>query len=291
MLRAAHRGAATIADAAGVVRFLRHAACPDGGFRGRADDGDLYYTVFALQSLAALAAAPDDAALARFLARFDGGDSLDFIHAACLARCWVLASPAGAPPAVRRSLAAHIETFRSADGGYHASPGSPRGTAYGCFLALGAAEDLAADLPDASGLARCLDSLRTADGGYANEPAAAVASTPATAAAVTVLAVLGWPVPPETIAWLRARARPSGGFLAAPQAPIPDLLSTATALHALAVAGAPPLDSSAQAACGEFVRGLQASDGGFRGHWADDACDIEYTFYGLLALGHLGTRP
>jgi hypothetical protein len=32
---------------------------------------------------------------------------------------------------------------------------------------------------------------------------------------------------------------------------------------------------------------LWSAEGGFHGHWADDHLDAEYTFYGLLALGHL----
>ena len=36
-----------------------------------------------------------------------------------------------------------------------------------------------------------------------------------------------------------------------------------------------------------FLDSLWDARGGFHGHWADDHLDAEYTFYGLLALGHL----
>ena len=157
---------------------------------------------------------------------------------------------------------------------------------YGCFLALGAIQDLGANVPDATGLARCLDGLATGDGGYANEPGVPMAAVPAAAAAVTVLTELGRPVPPQTVGWLRRCTAAGGGFLVAPAVPAPDLLSTATALHALGRAGA-ALDGPARAACLGFVFDLLGDDGGFRGHLADDAADCEYTFYGLLALGHL----
>jgi hypothetical protein len=39
--------------------------------------------------------------------------------------------------------------------------------------------------------------------------------------------------------------------------------------------------------CLDFVDSLWTSTGGFYGNWADDAVDCEYTYYGLLALGHL----
>jgi hypothetical protein len=41
-------------------------------------------------------------------------------------------------------------------------------------------------------------------------------------------------------------------------------------------------------ACLDFVDSLWNAEGGFHGNWTDDELDCEYTFYGLLALGHLG---
>jgi prenyltransferase beta subunit len=64
------------------------------------------------------------------------------------------------------------------------------------------------------------------------------------------------------------------------------LLSTATALHALSGLGEglEPIRER----CLDFVDTLWTNDGGFHGHWDDCALDVEYTYYGLLALGHLG---
>ena len=39
--------------------------------------------------------------------------------------------------------------------------------------------------------------------------------------------------------------------------------------------------------CLDFIDSLWTSRGAFYGHWADDTLDCEYTYYGLLALGHL----
>lgn len=74
--------------------------------------------------------------------------------------------------------------------------------------------------------------------------------------------------------------------MAMPLAPIPDLLSTATSLHALACLDL-SLSASAKELCLNFLDSLWSAEGGFHGHWADDHLDVEYTFYGLLALGHL----
>jgi len=85
--------------------------------------------------------------------------------------------------------------------------------------------------------------------------------------------------------WLLQRCHERGGFFAAPRAPVPDLLSTATALHALAALHADI--GSLREPCLDFVDTLWTSAGGFYGSWADETLDCEYTYYGLLALGHL----
>jgi prenyltransferase beta subunit len=91
----------------------------------------------------------------------------------------------------------------------------------------------------------------------------------------------------DTVAdWLLGQVHPQGGFMAMPLAPIPDLLSTATALHALACLET-PIPSAIKEACLDFIDSLWSAEGGFHGHWNDDHLDAEYTFYGLLALGHL----
>jgi hypothetical protein len=76
-----------------------------------------------------------------------------------------------------------------------------------------------------------------------------------------------------------------GGFLPFPGAPIPDLLSTAVALHALD--GLQTDFSRIGEPCLDFVDSLWTAKGGFHGTWDDDVLDLEYTYYGLLALGHL----
>ena len=77
----------------------------------------------------------------------------------------------------------------------------------------------------------------------------------------------------------------SGGIMAVPQAPMPDLLSTATALHTLTVLGEDLSDWSEF--CLDYIDSLWVNTGGFYAHWSDDKLDVEYLFYGLLALGHL----
>ena len=108
----------------------------------------------------------------------------------------------------------------------------------------------------------------------------------ATAAAIALLHQLGMPINTTAGDWLLAQIHSDGGWLAVPGAPLPDLLSTATALHALSCLDR-PLSDAQREKCLDFVDTLWSAEGGFHGHWADDALDAEYTFYGLLALGHL----
>jgi len=131
-----------------------------------------------------------------------------------------------------------------------------------------------------------LKKLETPDHAWNNHPNLPTGSTNPTAGAVVLLNNLHLPINAEVGKWLRARLHAQGGFVAVPDAPIPDLLSTATALHALAALDVRLTEEQTES-CLDFVDSLWDASGGFHGHWSDDYIDCEYTFYGLLALGHL----
>jgi len=267
-----------------VESFIRSQLNPDGGFSNRAGESDLYYTVFGIESLVALQAKPPVEEVARYLRTFGSGDGLDFVHLACLARCWAGVSRNVSAP-LADSIAARIETHRTADGGYNQASDASYGTAYAAFLAWGAYQDLGLTAPDADGLATSLHNLRAADGGFANMPGTPSGVTTATAASVTLMRQMGRDPDPSLSEWLLSRCLPAGGFFAVPGAPIPDLLSTATALHALA--GLHVAFNGLRGPCLDFIDSLWTNRGGFYGHWSDDAIDTEYTYYALLSLGHL----
>jgi prenyltransferase beta subunit len=285
MLAAAREAQGLLGDGAERVRrFVRNHLQDDGGFCGRSRGSDLYYTVFGLEALRALDGEFPRERVAEFLRGFGDGAELDFVHLACLARCWANL-PNGPDESIRASIARRLESYRAADGGYASKPRGACGTAYGCFLALSGYQDLDRPMPQAQRMAECLESLRAGDGGYANQRGSPVGLTPATAAAACVLCEMGRPTDRALGEWLLSRC--GEGFFAVDGAPVPDLLSTATALHALGRLGC-AIDPIRRKRCRSFVEGLQADSGGFRGHWADASCDCEYTYYGLLALGHLG---
>jgi prenyltransferase beta subunit len=284
MLQAMRLARNQLGDSSALVReFLRSQLGPEGGFRDRSGRSDLYYTVFGLESLIALGETVPSEILP-YLDGFGPGGKLDLVHLCCLIRC---RAGADLPPskADLEAMISKLESYRTPDGGYNAERGSTVASAYGCFLVTMAYEDLGKKIPIKDQTVHCLKQLQAADGGFANQPNQALGLTPSTAATATLLRSLGEGFPPGLESWLLSRRHPDGGFYATPAAPIPDLLSTATALHALAQMGVSldPLRES----CLDFIQSLWTGDGAFLGSWADSAPDCEYTYYGLLALGHL----
>ena len=292
MLQVARLARRTLGESADLVAaFVESLATPDGGYVNRGGRSDLYYTAFALDALVALdrPSSPEARAATRgYLESFGSGRDLDFVHRCCLARAWAAYPAECLPPETRAALLAGIDAHRSADGGFNARSGADRGSAYGCFLAVNARADLREPFADggreAAAIAASLAALRTSDGGWSNSGSHDRGSTTATAAAIATLQSLGRAAPEAAAEWLLSRRHPAGGFTAAADAPIPDLLSTAVALHALDAVEAPWREHRDGVL--DFLDSLWTAEGAFHGSWADDQPDAEYTFYGLVALGH-----
>ena len=287
MLQVARVAPKALGESAELVRaFFARQFSAEGGGCDRDGRPDLYYTIFALAGLQAMQAEIPREQTEAWLRGFGDGAGQDFVHLGALGRSWAAIGLERMPAGLVGNLSARIETHRSRDGGYDGDVDSPHGNAYGCFVALGAYQDLQCQMPEPLRMVQCLKFLETSDGAWANARGLKVGSTNATAAAVTLLHQLGVPVNQNVGDWLLAQVHPDGGFLAMPQAPMPDLLSTATALHALACLER-EVPARVRERCLDFIDTLWNADGGFHGHWADDHLDAEYTFYGLLALGHL----
>lgn len=81
------------------------------------------------------------------------------------------------------------------------------------------------------------------------------------------------------VKWLQQRQDETGGFYANEEAPIPDMLSTAVTLFTLRLIGAEFKDAT------QFIQAHWLDCGSFAPTLLDDYSDVEYLFYGLLALG------
>jgi len=265
-----------------VVEFLRLREHQAGGFQGRSETPDLYYTVFGLEGLMALDADVDGERHRAYLDSFGDGRTLDLVHLASLMRCRATVSQEA------HLNAKALSVLQCGDGGFHTVSAAETGSAYGCFLALGMRQDLEAFSPSQQDLLPCVRALRRPDGGFANDSSTPTGSTPATAAALCVLHYLRQPLPEDSVAWLLAQAQDQGGFLAAPGMAMvagPDLLSTATALFALSRAGV-DLTTLRERTL-DYLDTLWDPQGAFQGNNLDPTLDCEYTYYGLLALGCL----
>lgn len=297
MLQVARLASRLLGESTDNVRAFLADQVEGGGFRDRQGERDLYYSVFGVDALAAvhhgiadeseLAARPELADAPAFVETFGtgsgAGEGLDLVHLACLAR--VRSALGLLEASTLDGLATRLLDLRRDDGGWAMTPDAETSTSYGTFLAIGAMQDLGLPIGRPSAAVELLESLALDHGGYALDASTPVATTPTTAASIVALRQLGARAPDRAAEWLRGRFHRQGGFLAAVDAPMPDLLSTAVALHALSVLEA-PVDDLREPLL-DFVDTLWISSGGFYGHWADEEADVEYTFYGLLALGHL----
>ncbi|MGD9162567.1 MAG: terpene cyclase/mutase family protein, partial [Desulfobacteraceae bacterium] len=266
----------------------------DGGFLGRDNKSDLYYTVFGLELLMALDFPIPVDSLEKYLNTFGHGRELDLVHLASLTRCHVDLSEVtqtAIDSSLRDGLTERLPELRCKDGSFSTSVSDEHGNAYGCFLALAMYQDLDVPVPDPGAIRKCLDALIMEDGGFANEMTGRISATPSTAAALCSCHMLGLPLPPGSVEWLMNQIHSHGGFCAlSKENPlcIPDLLSTATALQALSYSDNIKIQREQHL---DFLDSLWNHQGGFSGSWADPTVDCEYTYYGLLALGYLADIP
>ncbi|MGC8744017.1 MAG: prenyltransferase/squalene oxidase repeat-containing protein [Verrucomicrobiia bacterium] len=277
-----------------VAGFVKSNQNPDGGFRGRSNESDLYYTMFGSDSLVALKSKPVYP-IGKFISKYVSTESLDFVHLCSLINLLTArlqteqnTMETGEFEIISiniKQMAEKIEKYRSADGGYNVIEKSFRSSIYGSFLAISVLEETGAPLTNAPSIIDSIRKLESNDGGFANELGMKEGTTTATAAAIILLNKLGCDIQSEKTDWLLKMLHKSGGFLASPSTPIPDLLSTATALHCLSEIGFDM--SKIREQCLDYLDSLWSGEGAFYGNWVDEKTDVEYTFYGLLALGSL----
>lgn len=158
----------------------------------------------------------------------------------------------------------------------HGDPHSP----YSQFIILSLKEDMGIKLDNSSKIPDLLSEYRVEGGGFCNIKGSGLSSTNATVAALAVLGKLSGFDKNADISYLSSTQDECGGFYANTSAPVPDILSTATALFILKCYNvSPKIDPNS------FIDAHWVTSGGFCATLLDELSDVEYTFYGLLAIG------
>jgi geranylgeranyl transferase type-2 subunit beta len=278
--------------------YLLAAQRDDGGFAGREGGSDLYYTGFALRSLAILGLLEGPVAeraaaflRSRLVGHAPAIDVFSLVYSAALVESAdgrdVFAE---CNPRWREALDATLEALRRPDGGYAKTDEGAAGSVYHSFLVLLCRQLLGSNQPEPRRLADFVLGHRRDDGGFVEMTMMKRSGTNPTAAAIAALAILAaldQPTREGAIDFLAEMQTDEGGLRANTRIPIADLLSTMTGLLTLADLGA--ADQIDQRAVRRFAESLQLPDGGFHGAAWDGGWDVEYTFYGLATLALLAT--
>jgi geranylgeranyl transferase type-2 subunit beta len=278
------------------VAYCQAAQQHDGGFAGRQGGSDLYYTGFALRSLAVLGVLDGDMAerSADFLrGRLHAAESIiDFVS--LIYGATLLESAAGIDilgnqaDAWRDAVAERFETLRRSDGGYAKGPRGRASSTYHTFLVMISLQLLKRGVREPERVAEFLRSQRSGDGGFREIRVSKRGSTNPTAAAIATLQMLDaldGGIRDEAITFLAGMQNEEGGLRANTRIPVADLLSTFTGWLTLMNLEAPGAIATDRAR--RYVESLQESPGGFRGASWDAGRDVEYTFYGLGCMALL----
>lgn len=276
MLKTLKRGVDTLGNEARqrIKLFVESQLAVEGGFCNKSGCADLYYTSFGLLLSHVLGVDFNKEKMERYLQQIDV-ENLDLVHYAAYMRCCMLCRLAQskigfAINALRREPIRDLESFSSLPNNDIRSP-------YSQFILYSLLEDTS----NATNFL-AFDDYQTPSG-YTNIFGSENVSTNATAAALMVKGqALGYDKSDMGVDQLSEMQLECGGFKAERSTPMPDLLSTATALFALKCYDVEPKFSAA-----EFVEAHWLDSGGFAATVLDSKSDVEYTFYGLLALGTL----
>lgn len=238
---------------------------------------DLYYTAFGWLLSYALNI-PLDAKKRKAFIDGQEEDALGLIHYAALVRCRLLDMlmrkdilQLAWNSLNRKQDIRPLSSFREVP---QHDPNSP----YSQFIWQGLLEDMGGQMQVS--VKENLAIYHVNDGGYSNSVHSDMAYLNATAAALALVGQAdGWK-PNDDVETLRSMQESSGGFKASAEAPMEDLLSTATALFVIKQFGVKPKYEVI-----DFITSHWLQNGGFSATILDETSDVEYVFYGLLAIG------
>lgn len=272
----------------------------DGGFPGREGGADLYYTGFAVRTLALLGGMDEEICrrLGRFLRRCEP-ESLSIIDLTSWLYSAVVLQASGGEDLLADAAAdwsdrivARLEQVRTADGGYGKTEEGTAGSTYHSFLVVLTYELLGRKVPKPNRLIQFLYDRQREDGGFVEIAPMKRSGTNPTAAAVAILRMydaLDDEIREGIRGFLKQVRSGEGGFQANTRIPFADGLSTFTGLLTAQDLGLDDILAPEQieAFVTDQESGLELPTGGFRGASWDQQGDLEYTFYGLGTLALL----
>ena len=241
--------------------FVAEQQSAQGGFKDRAGKCDLYYTLFGFYLAEALKVKINHEKLAAYVRASAVAPHLAGVHLYCAAILYArLMDSDVVSEMLRKKIVSELGNHKT---------GQPDYSGFMGMLAL-------YYLGDFVNISRIVHRYRH-DTQPADQPCPVIAAR-------SVLQSFSGKASPEASKNMMAFYRVNGGFAALQQAPAEDLLSTAVALFAFHF-----MDADIRLikpACLSFVDVLY-QHGGFVATHDDTQPDIEYTFYGMLALGSM----
>lgn len=261
-----------------VSGFIESQRTSEDAFMNKSGETDVYYTSFGWLLSHILGIGLNTEKKAAYLDK-QLVSSMDLVHYAAYMRCRMLHRLA--KKGKWRSLlnAGRQVSVRSLDSFEHL-PHADKGSPYTRFIWMSLLEDTQ-NREEKEQLLAALEPYHVPEGGYSNLRDRRVATTNATVAALAVIGQTeGYKRDNKDLLYLQNTQHSTGGFKAGEGAPVPDLLSTATALFMMKCYGMRPLRSAS-----DFIEAHWLDSGGFSATLLEDSSDVEYTFYGLLALG------
>lgn len=265
----------------------------DGGWSGREGGSDLYYTGFALRTLAILGELKGQCAqrassfLRSSLTRSQSVvDLISLLYGAQLIAAATDIDPfAGFSSDWRSRVVEFFDTLRRSDGGFAKAPESQLGSSYQTFLVILCRQLLDSPIAADDPCVQFLEQQRQEDGGYLEVRVAKRSGTNPTAAAAVALNALGSMAPEvrdAVCSFLLDMQTDGGGFAANQRMPMEDMLSTFTALVTLWELER--IEEADVKSAKQYALSMARPTGGFAGFALDPAQDVEYTFYGLGTL-------
>jgi len=260
------------------VHFIKSQLLANQSFMDKSAKSDLYYTLFGWTLCLIFNIKLDTKKMLLYIQQQPEKD-LDLIHYTSLKRCYLIYHIMAYGKVftwLKMQKKLPIKSLNE----FISLPHQDMNAPYSQFIWMLLSEDTGNRNINPLKIEKALSNYHVLNGGYLNNKECLTSTNNATVAALSVLGQLNNYKKNEDLSVLTSFQNSSGGFVATKSSPIPDLLSTATALFVLKC-----YNEKATYPTLNFIEAHWSDSGGFVGTLMDDKSDIEYCFYGLLALG------